>query len=124
MSITSVPCQNRQKPGSKNVPLAGGVAAAITKRATVQPGVIHPSGGKKLREKGQLRIRRGAGFVIPANMNPPARRVHRKRLQLLPTYRKFHPTRLTHLVKTSIQFKPALSLQFTMISGFQLPKIG
>jgi hypothetical protein len=74
--------ENRQKPGPQYIPLLRRVAAAVGQRATANPRLIQTSGGKKLREKGQLRIRRRAGFVIPADMDPATRRLHGKRIQL------------------------------------------
>ena len=56
MRVAVVPGENRQKPGAKNVPLVGSDAAAVGQRATVYPRLVQPSGGKKLREKGQLGV--------------------------------------------------------------------
>jgi hypothetical protein len=53
-----------------------GDAAAVGQRATAHPGLVQPSGGKKLREKGQLGIGGGAGLVVPADMNAATRRLH------------------------------------------------
>src|ERR1017187_5405152 len=112
--------ENRQKPGPQYVPLLRRVAAAVGQRATANPRLIQTSGGEKLREKGQLRIRRRAGFVIPADMDPATRRLDRKRLQLWTVDRNLCLLRLTHRVIPPVTIKPAPSLPFGMFSTVQL----
>ena len=76
MRVAMVSGENRQIPGAKYVPLVRGDAAAVGQRTTAYPGLVQPSGGKKLREKGQLGIGGGAGLVVPADMNAATRRLH------------------------------------------------
>jgi len=73
-----MPSEDRQEPGAKHVPFVRGDAAVIGQGTLLNPRLVDPGGGKKLREKGQLRVRAGAGFVVPVNVYPTARRFHRK----------------------------------------------
>jgi hypothetical protein len=98
MSIAMLPRQDRQQPGPQNIPLMGGVATAVKQRATCHPRLVHPGRGKKLSEKGKLRVRGGAGFHIPANLNATSRRLHRERLQPRTIDGNPCPRRLTHRV--------------------------
>src|ERR1035438_10206675 len=98
MRVAMVTGENRQKPGPQYVPLLRRVAATVGQRATAHPRLIQTSGGKKLREKGQLRIRRRAGFVIPADMDPATWRLDRKRLQPRTVDGNLRLLRLTHRV--------------------------
>ena len=65
--------EDRQQPSAQDVPLLGGVAAALGQRATVHAGFVDPGGGKKLGKEGKLGFGRGAGLVIPANMDAASR---------------------------------------------------
>ena len=93
--------QDRQKPSALHVALVliSAAAGGVAQRATVDPGLIDSGGGKKLGEKCQLRVGRGAGFAVLANVKPVSRRLDRKRLQLRSDDGNLRPRHVTHLVK-------------------------
>jgi len=67
--VAMVTSEDRKEPGTQNVPLLACVAAAVGQRATGHPGLVDPGGGQELGEKGELGVGRGAGLVIPANLD-------------------------------------------------------
>jgi hypothetical protein len=124
MRVAMVPSENRQEPGAEDVSLVGGVAAVIGQGTTVHPGLVHACGSKRLCKKSQLRIRRRAGFVIPADMDAPSRRLHVKRLQLGTVDGNLCLRQLTHRVTPLMTMKSAPSLPFDTFSIVLLPERG
>src|SRR5580658_2850975 len=100
--------QNGQQPGAQCVPLMliSAAAVGVAQRATFDPGLVDPGSGKKLCEEGQLCVRRRAGFIVPADMDPPTGRFHGKRLQPRILNANLCPGRLTHRVAPPSRYKP------------------
>jgi hypothetical protein len=68
--------QNRQQPGSQQIPLHGGIGAEIGQRTVVDPCLHQPGQVQELDEKGHLSKRRHGRVVVPAHLDPSTRRVH------------------------------------------------
>src|ERR1017187_4910817 len=100
MRVAMVTGEDGQEPGAQCVSLMliSAAAVGVAQRATVDPRLVDPGGGKKLGEEGQLSVGRGAGLVIPADMDAASRCLHRKRLQLGTIDGNLGLRRLTHRV--------------------------
>ena len=117
--------QNGQEAGARCVPLMLISAATfgLAQRATVDPGLVDPGSGNNLCEEGQLRVRRCAGFIVPAVMDAPTRRLDGKRLQPHILNANLCPGRLTRRVTLHHDINSYQSI-VREISTVQLPNAG
>ena len=124
VSVTFVPGQDRQQQGAQHIAFARRVRAGVAQRAALDPELIDARGGQELGKERQLRVRGGAGRVVPLHVDSAARRVHRHGLQGLRQHRSFAPFCFTHLVTPANSLKLAPSLACSRVTWLQLPEIG
>jgi hypothetical protein len=124
VGVAVVASQYRQQPCAQHIALAVGVGTGVTQGASIDPGVVDAGGVQELRKEGQLRIRRGAGTMVPLDVDSTSGGVHHHGLKSLRLNSALAPFGFTHLVTSVNPLKLATSLACRRFVRLQLPEIG